>query len=149
MAKDDNQEARKIAIEKMHAARRESEKEEKYKVRHDDTVTAIDEGGVKAASKRFLGVTKVDEDIAKMDLTTLKNVKVYSPFRVYFDEAAYSVSAENGTGPFDILPGHKNFLSLLKPCTLVIRNRRGTEEIDIDRGVIHVNGNLVTIFLDV
>ena len=84
-----------------------------------------------------------------MDLTSLKNVKVYSPFRVYFDESAYSVSAENGTGPFDILPGHKNFLSLLKPGILVIRNRRGTEEIEIERAVMHVFDNEVMVFLDV
>jgi hypothetical protein len=176
MADTSNEEARKRAIEKMQAARLESQKAEKkeskspeptptssaapqesaltaeqdgHAVKHSDKVEEIDSGGVKAAKKRFLGVTGVDERMAKMDLTSLKNVKVYSPFRVYFDETAYSVSAENGTGPFDVLPGHKNFLSLLKPGILTVRNRRGTEEIEIERGVLHVFENQVTVFLDV
>ena len=80
---------------------------------------------------------------------TLDNVKVYSPFKVYFDGEAQSISGVNGTGPFDILPGHKNFMSLLKKCKLVIRTKRGAETIPIDRGVMHVRGDQVTVFLDV
>src|ERR1700733_3690602 len=49
------------------------------------------------------------------------NVKVYSPFRDYYDGPAFSLSAENTTGPFDILPKHHNFISLLTPCDLNIR----------------------------
>jgi hypothetical protein len=30
-------------------------------------------------------------------------LKVYSPFKIYFDGAVQSVSAVNDTGPFDIL----------------------------------------------
>ena len=79
----------------------------------------------------------------------LENVKVYSPFHVYFDGDAQSVSAENLTGPFDILFGHKNFMSLLTPCEVVVRSERGEERIKIDRGVMHVRRDKVTIFLDV
>jgi len=37
-------------------------------------------------------------------------LKVYAPFKVYFEGDAYSISATNETGPFDILPKHHNFL---------------------------------------
>src|SRR5690606_37116267 len=80
----------------------------------------------------------------------LEQVKVYSPFRIYYDSPASSVSAVNGTGPFDILPGHKNFLTLLSQGDIVVRSVTGKEEtISIDRGVMHVHDNNVKIFLDV
>lgn len=80
----------------------------------------------------------------------LDQVKVYSPFRVYYDSKASSVSAVNGTGPFDILPGHKNFLTLLSAGDIVVRSTSGKEEtINIDRGVLHVANDVVRVFLDV
>lgn len=91
----------------------------------------------------------VDDGAALADIANLLKVKVYSPFKVYYQDRAASVSAENDTGQFDVLVGHKNFLSLLNPCDIVIRNAEATETIAITRGIIHVHGNAVTIYLDV
>ncbi|MDQ3158886.1 MAG: hypothetical protein M3P98_01995 [bacterium] len=78
-------------------------------------------------------------------------VKIYSPFKTYYDGIAKSVSAENDTGPFDILPKHHNFMALLIPCTIVIRSKdkKIEKQIRITRGVMHVRQNKVTVFLDV
>ncbi len=76
-------------------------------------------------------------------------VKVYSPFKDYFDAPANSVSAVNDTGPFDILPGHHNFLTLLSACELEVRTAEGAEKIKIDRGIMYVKKDKVTVFLDV
>ena len=77
-------------------------------------------------------------------------VKIYAPFKVYFDGLANSVTAVNDTGPFDILRGHKNFISLLKPCTIKVRRSGGNDfTMKIERGVIHVKADKVTVFLDV
>lgn len=77
-------------------------------------------------------------------------VKVYSPFKIYFDGAATSLSAVNDTGPFDILPGHKNFMSLLKACTLSVHSPQQPDfNLPISRGVMHVKANQATVFLDV
>lgn len=76
-------------------------------------------------------------------------VKVYSPFQVYFDDMAYSISGVNDTGPFDILPGHRNFLSLLKACKLVVSTTQGKRSIEIARGMMHVKADRVIVFLDV
>ncbi len=77
-------------------------------------------------------------------------VKVYSPFRSYYDGRALSVSAVNDTGPFDILPSHHNFLSLLSPCDLVVRTmREGAKKIIISGGVMHVKADQIIVFLDV
>lgn len=86
-----------------------------------------------------------------LDLATRKDVlsvKVAAPFRTYFEGIANSLSAVNGTGPFDILPGHHNFLSLLSACEVVVRTNDGEQRIQISRGVIHVRSNKVTVFLD-
>jgi F0F1-type ATP synthase epsilon subunit len=77
------------------------------------------------------------------------HVKVYSPYKTYFDEEAYSVSAVNGTGPFDILPKHHNFMTLLKPCEVTIAREDGPIKIRIARGVMHVKADRAVIFLDV
>lgn len=77
-------------------------------------------------------------------------IKVHSPYKTYFDEEATSISAVNSTGPFDILPRHHNFLTLLSPCELVIHTAMaGERHIRIARGVMHVQSNNVTVFLDV
>ena len=77
------------------------------------------------------------------------HVKVYAPFKVYFDGEAQSITAENDTGPFDILPKHHNFMTLLSPCDIVIRTQQGEETIKISRGVMHVKADQVIVFLDV
>ena len=77
------------------------------------------------------------------------HVKVHAPFKVYFDGQAQSVSGVNETGPFDILPGHHNFMTLLSPCDIVLVTDRGKESVPIQRGVMHVKADEVIIFLDV
>jgi F0F1-type ATP synthase epsilon subunit len=78
------------------------------------------------------------------------HVKVYAPFKTYFDGDAYSLSAESGTGPFDILPHHKNFMSLLVPCTIKVRAPKKDDfNLKVSRGVMHVKADQVTVFLDV
>jgi F0F1-type ATP synthase epsilon subunit len=77
-------------------------------------------------------------------------VKIYAPFKVYYDDAANSVTATNRVGPFDVLQGHHNFISLLMPGEVVVRTD-GKEDfkMKINRGVIHVKADEIKIFLDV
>lgn len=77
-------------------------------------------------------------------------VRVYSPYREYYDGQAFSISAENATGPFDILPRHHNFISLLTPCDIVIRTvNKGDRRIRIAGGLMHVKADQTIVFLDV
>jgi hypothetical protein len=77
-------------------------------------------------------------------------VRINSPFHQYFDEQAQSVSAENATGPFDILPHHHNFISLLTPCDVVVRRtNQDDRRFRISGGLMHVKADQVVIFLDV
>jgi hypothetical protein len=81
------------------------------------------------------------------------HVQVSSPFRDYFNDQAFSISATNGTGPFDILPKHHSFISLLVPCELTVRSARDDAEgpirINISGGLMHVKEDEVIVFLDV
>jgi F0F1-type ATP synthase epsilon subunit len=76
-------------------------------------------------------------------------VKVYAPFKIYFEGDAYSVSAVNDVGPFDILPKHHNFLCMLVPCTLSIETSEGQKKVKIARALMHVKANRVVVFVDV
>ena len=86
----------------------------------------------------------------KVDGKPTMAVKVYAPFQVYFEGDAYSVSAANATGPFDILPRHKNFLCMLVPCMLTLQPVEGDKKtIKIHRALMHVKADRVVVFMDV
>ena len=87
------------------------------------------------------GAPKVAQDLLR--------VKVWSPFQVYYDSEAQSVSGVNGTGSFDILPRHHNFITLLNACDLVLETRDGEIKIRISGGVMQVHKDMVTVFLEV
>lgn len=77
-------------------------------------------------------------------------VKVYAPFHVYYEGAANSLSAVNDVGPFDVLPGHHNFLCMLVPSELSIDTPdKGIKKVKIHRALLHVHDNHVTVFMDV
>jgi F0F1-type ATP synthase epsilon subunit len=77
------------------------------------------------------------------------HVKVYSPYQSYFEDNAYSISGLNNTGPFDVLPRHHNFITLLNPCVLEVHVPNAVKRIRISRGVMHVKADKVIVFLDV
>jgi F0F1-type ATP synthase epsilon subunit len=76
-------------------------------------------------------------------------VKLYSPFYTYFDGGAESVSAANETGPFDILPGHANFFTLLTPGDVHIKSAGEDYTFAVSRGVVQVADNTVKLFVDI
>lgn len=76
-------------------------------------------------------------------------LKIFSPYQVYYQGEAISVSAQNRTGPFDILAGHINFFSLLTGGTVVVNTGFQRLEFQIARGILRVNHDDVTLFADV
>ena len=76
-------------------------------------------------------------------------VKVYAPFKIYYEGSAHSISAVNATGPFDILPHHHNFLCMLVPCMLKIQTPDGEKSIKIHRALMNVKADRVVVFVDV
>jgi F0F1-type ATP synthase epsilon subunit len=109
-------------------------------VRQDaSTGQLIDDGGTPA----------IDTPVLKQSGRPTLHVKVYSPFRTYYDDHAFSLSAINTTGPFDILPQHHNFISLLEACELTLDTPSGPQKIKIAGGILHMHANDARILLDV
>ena len=66
---------------------------------------------------------------------------------VMFKDKVKAVTSYNEKGPFDVLPEHENFISLINQH-LVIHTMDGKEnEIKVDTAVIKVYKNEVHIFL--
>ena len=95
--------------------------------------------------------TEEKKDDKKADLhdQPVMHIRVSSPFQVFFDAEALSISAVNDTGPFDILPHHHNFITLLNECDIIVRAKNGDTKIHISGGVMHVKADQVRVFLDV
>ena len=104
----------------------------------------------KTQSSEAVAAAKEQKQASTSAKPTMR-VKVYSPFRIYYDEESYSISGENATGPFDILPKHHSFMTLLDACILIIRPVEGLKEqkIRISGGLMHVKADRVTVFLDI
>lgn len=62
-----------------------------------------------------------------------------SPFHVYFEGEALVLSATNKVGPFDILPGHADFFSVLEPGEVVIGTENDSVSFTINNGIITAN----------
>ena len=72
-----------------------------------------------------------------------------APFELYYDGPASAVSGTNRIGPFDILPGHADMLSILLPGQIIIEKADEPVEIDARNGIITVRDNKVLLFVNI
>lgn len=84
-----------------------------------------------------------------MTNTPKLNVIARAPFTVYYEGPADAVSALNAIGPFDILPGHADFFSMLKPCDVVIETDGDPVSFTIHNGIVTVRDNAVMLFVNI
>ena len=79
-----------------------------------------------------------------------KTIKIIAraPFKVYFEGEAESLSALNKIGPFDILPGHADFFSMLEPGDVIIETGKEPVTFYVSNGIITVQDNNVMLFVD-
>lgn len=77
------------------------------------------------------------------------NVIARAPFEIYYEGPAEVVSAKNSIGPFDVLPGHADFFSVLEPCQVIIDTGNGEPvTFDIGAGIITAQDNDVHLFVN-
>ena len=74
-----------------------------------------------------------------------------APFHVYFEGQAMSLTGFNSVGPFDILPGHADFFSILEACEISIDEGDGNQPtlIEIRNGIITVRDDHVMLFANI
>lgn len=66
-----------------------------------------------------------------------------------FSGTAYAVSSINEKGPFDVLPMHANFISIVKEKIIIHQKNGQQQELKIDTGVLKNKDNIITIFLGI
>lgn len=85
------------------------------------------------------------EDIKKGKLY----VTVRSRRGLTYEGELHAVSSFNQMGPFDILPEHSNFVSMITKKLVLHRVDGRNEEINLSKGVIMVEKNRVQVFIGV
>ena len=76
------------------------------------------------------------------------NVIARAPFTIYYEGPAHSVSAFNRVGPFDVLPGHADFFSVMDAGQVVIDTGSEPVVFDINAGIITARDNEVHLFVN-
>lgn len=76
-------------------------------------------------------------------------VIVKSRKKTFFDGEALSVSSNNDTGEFDVLPHHANFITMIKDFVRVTKPDGGSEEFEAKKGVMRVYEDHVDLYLTV
>lgn len=76
-------------------------------------------------------------------------VKIYAPFKNYYDGVAKSVTAVNDSGKFDVLAQHHNFITILNAGEIIVRDDQGEHKINNGVAIMHVKGNQIVVFLNV
>ena len=76
---------------------------------------------------------------------TLK-VRINSPEALLWEGDAVWVSSINTQGPFDILPFHANFISIVENHPIRVNTGAEIKEFTFERSVIYVHSNSVKIY---
>ena len=80
--------------------------------------------------------------------TTTLSVFVVTPEQVVYEGEAEAISSVNNKGPFDILPMHEHFISLVKEKVIVHKKINGEKkEIPIKSGIMKNQDNRINVFL--
>ena len=89
----------------------------------------------------------MDEVIGSNALYTVvfsPNWQVQSSFKGY----ARSISSANSEGPFDILPKHENFVTMIGQKVTIYDTSGRRHEITLEKGLIEASNNLVKVFIE-
>ena len=83
------------------------------------------------------------------DLIPTKNgivLYIRNPESLIFKGIVDSISSFNEKGPFDILPVHENFITIIKGKVVSVANGK-SQDFLLDLGIMKVTGNVVHVFL--
>ncbi len=73
-------------------------------------------------------------------------VRINSPEALIWEGDAIWVSSINSQGPFDILPFHTNFISIIENKPIRVNSGGQVKEYTFERSVIYVHSNKVYIY---
>ena len=73
-------------------------------------------------------------------------VSIKATDKVLWQGEADSVSSTNSQGPFDILPYHSNFISVIENKPIIVRSGKEKNQYNYSFSVIYAHSNKVQIF---
>lgn len=77
------------------------------------------------------------------------SVRISSPDQIIWEGEAYSVSSVNSQGPFDILPYHINFITIIENQPIKIHTSSKWEEFLYANAIIYNRNNKVLIYTNI
>lgn len=77
------------------------------------------------------------------------NVIARGPFQIYYEGKAKGVSGANAVGPFDVLPGHADFFSILEPGEITITTTDKPVTFKANNGIVTVRNDEVMLFVNI
>lgn len=84
-----------------------------------------------------------------MDSSNIMQIKIFSPYETFYEGETFSFSAQNASGPFDILYDHTNFICLLLAGTVKLNTPYGKKHFDLSKGILKVSNNNIVVFANV
>lgn len=91
-------------------------------------------------------VSSITESIGKFEILS---VTIKRPDRVEFTGNVKAISSINMKGPFDVLPFHSNFISLIRDKVTIHPEDKEPVTYRLQAGIIKVTGNTVTILVGI
>ena len=73
-------------------------------------------------------------------------VRVSSVDKRLWEGCAQSISSENQSGRFDILPGHANFITMVEQKPITVRTSEGEKTFEYPNAVVYVSNGAAEIF---
>lgn len=74
------------------------------------------------------------------------SVEINSPEKIIWEGKAASISSINSSGPFDILPMHANFITIIENQTIKIDIGNKLEEFTYSNAIVYASKNKVLIY---
>ncbi len=85
-----------------------------------------------------------------MNPKQLLKVRILSPRRLIFEGEAMAVSSSNVLGPFDILPFHANFITLIEKSPIrILKADNQVVTFALPLAILYQTNNVVSIYTDV
>lgn len=83
-------------------------------------------------------------------MKNLLSIRISSPENLVWEGKGEWVSSINSKGPFDILPMHANFITVVEKHPIKVKGENGKEnEYSFDRAVLYTHDNQVSIYVGI
>ena len=76
------------------------------------------------------------------------HIKIQTRQEIIYEGDVLSVSSKNDTGPFDILPEHANFISIVKDQIVLRFPNKQQQQFRLQTGILQVEEGRVNVYIE-